>query len=301
MDAFEVRLLDTDNLHHESPESSITIYTRFFAAPELVQEQSRVNTLTDAHAFSVLAFQTLCIVHPLIGDMVNDGEPDLEKQALKGLLPWIDDPDDDTNRSSHGIPREIVLSPRLQNLCKDCFGVGLREPKEKRPGITKWTEALYAAADYTVHCLSCHGTYYANQQNCPWCEHPRSTFVQVRVRRWEPENGVTDAPKGLPVLALDIAKPLILTSRILRITTGSQGHTPEIELILEKRRISVRSLCNQVFWLSSWQGSQKVEVRERVRFFPVEPDKLGSWLLHFGPLDCPHRVAIFQLFPGESL
>ena len=47
----------------------------------LVLGKSGVNTLTDAHAFAVIAFQTLCLIHPLMGDLVLDGEPELEEKA----------------------------------------------------------------------------------------------------------------------------------------------------------------------------------------------------------------------------
>ena len=62
-----------------------------------------VNSLTDAHAFSVLAFQTLSLAHPLIGDAVNEGPPEREEEALAGRLPWIDHPTDGSNRASSGI------------------------------------------------------------------------------------------------------------------------------------------------------------------------------------------------------
>ncbi len=79
-----IGLIDADNLHYESDASSIKCYTPEFGAPELITGKSGVNTLTDAHAFAVIAFKTLSLVHPLMGDMVTDGEPELETQALEG-------------------------------------------------------------------------------------------------------------------------------------------------------------------------------------------------------------------------
>ena len=147
-----IRLIDADNLHYQSNVNSINCYTPEFGAPELITGKSGVNTLTDAHAFAVIAFKALSLTHPLIGDMVIDGEPELETQALEGKLPWIDDPDDKSNYTEIGLPRGIVLSPNLKTLSQKTFGIGLKEPK-KRPGIGEWAEKLYAAADFTIQLI----------------------------------------------------------------------------------------------------------------------------------------------------
>lgn len=160
-DESEIRLIDADNLHYNSNESSVSCYTPGFGSPELVIGKSGANTLTDAYAFAVIAFQTLSLVHPLIGDMVNEGEPELEEQAFRGELPWIDHPDDPRNATEHGFPREMVLSPRLKELCQRNFGIGLKEPT-KRPSVGEWAENLYSAADFTIQCPNCRSTYYPN-------------------------------------------------------------------------------------------------------------------------------------------
>lgn len=293
-----IRFIDADNLQYASSSSSINVYTPGFGAPELVTEKSGANTLTDAHAFAVIAFKTLSLVHPLMGDMVNDGEPELETQALEGKLPWIDDPDDIQNTTNQGFPRDVVLSPNLKTLCQSCFGIGLQEPR-KRPGIAQWAEKLYSAANFTIRCLECNSTYYANQKNCPWCHHPRPTFVPVRIQRWEPLQGHFIEQIPLQVLALTSSEPLILTSRIVTGRTGRDSHNPNIELILERENIKVRSLNGQCFWLTS-EGTQR-EVGDKCVSFPTQTGKYGSWLLHFGNLDYSHRVATFNLMPGENV
>lgn len=268
-----IRLIDADNLHYESSSSSINFYTLEFGAPELVIGKSGVNTLTDAHAFAVIAFQTLSLVHPLMGDIVNDGEPEVKIQALEGHLPWIDDPVDNSNSTSHGFPRDIVLSPKLKQLCQTSFAVGLKEP-QKRPGVEKWAEKLYAAADFTITCPKCNSTYYANQKHCSWCGHTRPTFVQVRIQRWEPIQKCIEKQSPLQSLALNSSEALILTNRIISGLTGINRHNPAIEIILEGHDIKLRSLNNQCFWLTS-QGSQRVEreVRDKWITFPVQLDR----------------------------
>ena len=120
-DANEVRFIDADNIHYASIAGVPALFTPGYGAPELVRCLGGVNSLTDAHAFAVLAFQTLSLVHPLIGDDIANGAPEREEEALAGRRPWIDDPTDDSNRTSCGIPRTSVLSPRLLEIRWACF------------------------------------------------------------------------------------------------------------------------------------------------------------------------------------
>jgi len=305
LDAYEIRLIDADNLHHSSSSSTQSIYTPGYGAPELVLGRSGVNTLTDAHAFAVIAFQTLCSIHPLMGDLVGDGEPELEEKALAGFLPWIDDPDDESNATLHGFPRNIVLSPNLKKLSQRCFGEGLRNPT-KRPGISQWVEALYSAADFTVNCADCGSTYYANQKSCPWCDCPRQLHVQLLIKRWELLPNTKECQKFisnqkiLAVLALTEFQPLVLNHRIINGRTGADSHIPAIELHLERTNIRVRSLNGQCFWLSSFDGEQQivVEVQNDWKRFPVH-DRNRIWMLHFAPIDRPHRFVTFRFLAGE--
>ncbi|MFN5473624.1 MAG: protein kinase domain-containing protein, partial [Pseudanabaena sp.] len=113
----EVWLIDSDNLRSEDSSIASRLRTTPYAAPEIELGISGANTLTDAHAFAVIAFKTLSFVHPLMGDFVENGEPEMINQAVQGKLTWVDAPNDDRNRSSFGFPRDMVLSPRLQRLC----------------------------------------------------------------------------------------------------------------------------------------------------------------------------------------
>ena len=305
LDAHEIRLIDADNLHYESSSSTRSFHTPGYGAPELVLGKSGVNSLTDAHAFAVIAFQTLCLVHPLMGDLVLDGEPELEEKALQGSLPWVDDPSDQSNATHHGFPRDIVLSPKLKKLCQRCFSEGLREPT-KRPGISQWVEDLYSAADFTVECPDCGSTYYANQPCCPWCDYPRPLQMQLLIKRWEPLPDVRECQrflskqKILAALALTERQPLILTNRIINGRTGADNHIPAIKLQIERTNVRVRSLNGQCFWLSSFDGEQRtvVEVQDGWKRFPAN-DQRYTWLLHFAPTDRPHRLATFRFVSGE--
>jgi len=297
----QARLIDADNLHYESSPGS-SVYTPTYGAPELELRLSGTNTLTDAHAFAVVAFQTLSLVHPLFGDVVMRGDPELEAQALQGKLPWIEKTDDTRNRSSDGVPRDLILSPHLSRLSQRAFGEGLRN-RLKRPGVAEWVERLDAAADFSIPCEKCSGTFYANRTKCPWCDSPRRDFVLVRVKRWEPDGGkILDLPGGLPLLALTQAEPLVLTKRVTAATGRSQSGGPTAELRMERTisgqySVLTKELGEARQWITRRDGSPRTGALPVLEgLFESQRD---PWLVHFGHPEKPHRVATFELVPGE--
>ena len=301
-EADEVWLIDTDNLKYDDSASNRGFYTSSYGAPELELGKSGTNTLTDAHAFAVIAFKSLSLVHPLMGDLVDNGDPDLITQALQGKLPWIDDSNDDLNRSSQGLPREIILSPKLRKLCQRTFGEGLNNPL-KRPAIKEWIETLHSAADYTLKCDHCSNTFYANNTHCSWCDVPRSQFIQVAISRWEPQHGIVSTP--LQAIALELNVTTELTSRITTGITDHQRHQPSISLKASQEStgisITVQSLNGKSYWLTSnGRDNVEVEISDRPKRFPLDPQRFGTWVLHFAPLDQPQRVAKFTLVSGVA-
>lgn len=191
-DANEVRLIDTDNLRHATTVGQ-TFFTPGYGAPELVSGRGMASSLSDGHAFAVLAFQTLTAAHPLLGDLVQEGEPELEEQALLGQFPWIDHPEDDRNRASHGIPRRLVLSRHLGEDFAKTFGPGLADPLS-RPGMARWAEHLHRAANNTLACPACASTYYRGRSACPWCDAPAPAYVSLDCMLWDP-HGAESTPE----------------------------------------------------------------------------------------------------------
>ena len=305
-DATEVCFIDADNIHYASVAGVPAVYTPGYGAPELVRCTSGVNSLTDAHAFSVLAFQTLSLAHPLIGDAVNDGPPEREEEALSGQLPWIDDPNKDTNRGSYGIPRSWVLSGRLLGIAGRAFGAGLQDPTQ-RPGVSEWAECLHGAADATLSCRSCKGTYYLNAKQCPWCDEPRPTFATAAFNLWDPSLGpgaeLLRKPSGdrrpavvAAVLALTDGETVKVTQRLAHGRDGAAASQPVIELHLAGSRLSLRSVDGARYVLSSPSGGRESEVTDRVKEIRLEPG-VASWRLHLGPADSLHRIVSFELRP----
>ena len=176
----EVWLIDCDNLSVLSHEGGQKVYTPDYGAPEILRNESGINSLTDSWSFSVIAFQLLSMLHPLKGDMVNDGTPELEDAALHGELPWIDHPGDERNRTINGLPRDQILTKRLREYFEQCFNAGLNDP-EARPSLAAWAEAFEAASMLLARCdsdLGCGNAFLFNaRRECPFCGH-----IQARER-----------------------------------------------------------------------------------------------------------------------
>lgn len=307
--ATEVRFIDADNIHYASIAGVPTVYTPGYGAPELVSSKSGVNSLTDAHAFSVLAFQTLSLAHPLLGDAVNDGPPEREEEALCGRLPWIDSPTDNSNRATYGIPRSWVLSPKLLDVAARSFGSGLLDAV-KRPGVSEWAECLHGAADATLSCRSCKGTYYLKEKQCPWCDEPRPMFATAVFNLWDPNIGPTGEllqkpvgnvrrPVAAAMLAVTDGESVTVTQRLARGRSGPSAAHPVVELQLKGSRLALRSADGGRYRLTSPSGGRETEVTDRIKEVRLEPG-VASWRLHFGPPESLHRVVRFELRPGDA-
>lgn len=306
-DATEVRFIDADNIRFASIAGVPAVYTPGYAAPELIRCTSGTNSLTDAHAFSVLAFQTLTLAHPLFGDIVNEGPPEREDDALLGQLPWIDDPTDNSNRASHGIPRPDVLSRKILDIAGRAFGAGLRDAA-KRPGVSEWAECLHGAADATLKCPSCNATYYLTEKRCPWCTEPRPSFVTAAFNLWDPSSGTAGELLQKPVgerrraviaafLAIADGETISVTQRLAHGRDGPAGSRAVVELQLSGSRLALRSLDGARYRLSSPSGGRDTEVTERAKEIHLEPG-MASWRLHLGAADTLHRVMNFEIRPG---
>lgn len=284
------RLIDTDNLRWVSRPGP-SLYTEGYAAPELKAQRSGITTLTDAHAMAVIAFEVLTLCHPLLGDAVREADEETEQAALRGEWPWIDDADDDRNRTSSGFPRDIILTRGLRDLFGRFFGPGLRD-KMDRPGVGELASALATAAAATLRCDGCGATYLFRDTVCPWCDHPRSAFVLADVGRWSPERGsLEEGGDGRPHRV-----------GVVAVTTGEERAVPEalagrhgVRLRLDGKRLWVHGPG----LLRSPDGRHEVAVGDEDR--PLDLSlRQRPWTLHLGPLDQPHRVIVPNLHAGGA-
>jgi DNA-binding helix-hairpin-helix protein with protein kinase domain len=308
-DAWEVRLIDTDNLR-PSTSPGRTLFTPGYGAPEIVRETGAPTSLSDAHAFAVLAFETLTLTHPFLGDMVQRGEPELEERALAGELPWIDEPDDDRNRASTGISRELVHSDNLCEIFQKAFGAGRTNPTQ-RPGLPRWAEYLNRAADRTLACRTCGGTFYFNRDACPWCEERRPPFVTAVVMLWDPATlrnrgegeleetsaVVRDAggkPRVVDAVVVSEGEQVALTDRV---THGTDRRAPRMRVAFAMDRLTLEALDGERWRLVSSDGRRERELGRGAADIAVGPSGT-SWILHAGPPEQLHRVVRFDVRAG---
>ena len=191
-----VWFIDADNLRFENKNSKKAVYTPSYGAPELVLGQVGASTRTDAYSFAVLAFKLLSLVHPFDGKKLQGGDDDwacetdeyssgmsLEDQAQAGLLPYVDDPDDDSNRNGSGLPRTLILPEKLQQLFNHTFNKAQTNPW-KRPLMFHWPKALAQAVDASIECGSCNMSYldtYAQQEkHCPYCSTSVPRYFDIK-------------------------------------------------------------------------------------------------------------------------
>lgn len=298
--SFEVWLIDCDNIvHGVSPRA---VYTPGYAAPELFRNQLGADSLTDAWSLAVLAFETLCVLHPFDGDLVHDAEPELEERAFRGELPWVDDSDDRSNAGTRGLPRGMILTPSLQRLASDCFGQSRRE-RERRPTAGAWAEKLAQAADQVVICGGCGSGFYVNLATCPWCDEHRPPFALINVYLRDP-NLEDDSRTPLKVVCKAPGRPsliertviqggheTVLTDRHLR---GSQTETPQVLLRLEAKHLVLRGMDTCGFALEHRREGKVVPLAGRTERVDLRQGKAWWWLVPLGARDL-HRVASFEL------
>ena len=177
----EVWLIDADNIDSlsrdvfysvagDKPEHKNQVtYTPDYGAPEILRGESGINTLTDSWSFAVLAFSLLTLAHPLKGDLVLNGEPEIEEAAMRGEFPWVDHPVDSSNMRSVGLP-SMVLGKSLPGLFERCFNAGMSDAGA-RPSLNEWAEAFEMATKHCVCCQFCESSFiYSSKHVCPFCD-----------------------------------------------------------------------------------------------------------------------------------
>jgi DNA-binding helix-hairpin-helix protein with protein kinase domain len=284
--AEEAWLIDLDNLSHES-DPRRAIYTPGYGAPEVVAGSDGCTSLSDAWAFAVLVWQTLTLTHPFVGDLVNDGEPELEEQALAGRLPWVGHSTDPSNACSTGLPPDLVMASRLQDLARRNFEDGLTDRK-RRPGIAEWIDRLHAAADQTIRCPDCQGTYFVIESVCPWCDEPRPRVVPVKLARWQPDKGLIEGAVRLGQFPLT-AEGIVLPRRATLGLSGASAREAHVRIAPVDRGFSVRAMPGTNAWVAPVAKAhlERHPVSGRGRIVPPT-----GWMVFFEDPDQPQRVAV---------
>jgi len=297
----QVYLIDIDNLNYESSAGGSFIQTGFYSAPEVITLKHGVDTLSDAYSFSVIAFETLTLCHPLLGDYVVYGDPDLEYKAQIGEIPWIFHSCDDSNFSSHVLPKELVLSDGLIKLFQSNFEEGMTNPKE-RPGMKLWERALHTAERFTLVCPNCHGSYYHRNSICPWCKSNRPSFLigavddHVIFIDSEANHFRTNINKNESGFCVQYPSKFAINRRLLGFNDVNAEKTIIEINIDENLLVQVRNLEDQECWAvhEDWKyedgidnGKKKIKITSSPQVIP------WTWQIHIGSLTRTHPAIRF--------
>ncbi|MCD8238647.1 MAG: protein kinase [Clostridiales bacterium] len=202
----EVWLIDADNMRYRYDVNKI-IFTPGYGAPEVVKGE--INTLeSDVYSFAVLAHEILTLNSPFCGEMItdceagwDDDETDNADLAEKGELPWIFDPEDDSNRCYTGFPHEMVFTKDLYELFRKTFSYEGRHNPKSRPKIYEWYKALKLASGLTAKCSYCGNTFFVRKvdSDCPFCNHglKREKLLLVRIKDVYPIEEIIEAENKL--------------------------------------------------------------------------------------------------------
>lgn len=293
----EVWLIDPDNIHHLSQPggSKGCVYSPGFGAPELVNGTGASSSYSDNYAFAVLCFKVLSLVHPFLGEYVEEGEPELEDATFAGELPWIEDPENTINRTSHGVPRDWVLSAVLRKLFERVFGPG-RHDRRIRPSAAEWAEALDKAADATLNCSKCQATYYRNQASCPFCGNSNPIHCLCYLFLWDADKKcpyMTPAGKPKPFHSIVLCEghSFELCRRLAYGSGSEHDDSPVAILTYQDRKLSV--LCKE----SSNTRPRIVQAGKNIKFSGEElsvalPNHSSQVEIHFGNNDEQHYFFI---------
>jgi hypothetical protein len=222
-----------------------------------------------------------------VGDFVNDGEPELEEEAYSGRIPWVGHSTDDQNRCSTGLPASLVMAGHLLKLAGQTFEQGITDRKQ-RTSVSDWVDRLHGAADQTLACPHCTGTYFVLESQCPWCDTPAPANVPIRIVRWQPGKGIVEG--AVRTIQLPLTREgLVLTRRITEGLTGPSGRTPHVTLQLVDRGVSVQVHGGSKAWVGPIGSTDDAlhEVSDRARTIP-----LAGWMVFFEEQDKPQRVAL---------
>ncbi len=254
LDDSSVWLIDADNIRFEITSGGSVVYTPKYGAPELVQGKDGGRPSSDCHAFAVVAFYLLSLIHPFVGKKVdggdwadeeNDGE-DIEDKAYAGLFPWVDDQNDDSNSSDSGLPRFLLLTEKLITLFEATFGSGRTSPW-LRPTIYHWPEALAQAADMTVTCPGCSMNYYydfihpeTEEHHCPYCKTRRQQVLILESYRWNGADNPLQSPSWRYVREISQGFQLMIPRRVFDEFTMLDSDTAEVLISLKDNGILIK-------------------------------------------------------------
>ena len=294
----QVWLIDCDNLTYAVRDSSLQIHTPDYGAPELLRGELGISTYTDIWSFAVMAFRLLTLLHPFKSGFLADSDPEQEDRALRGELPWIDHPIDDSNRAEAGVPRDWVFTPTLQALFERCFNAGLQDAAQ-RPLMAEWAEAFEAAHALLVRCEheDCASSFF-------WMEKLVCSFCgeSMPSKRWLLlEHKLLSSPEDLPDFAAEDMRCFVtgwqqtvgdLPIHLRNAPPGSAGYldSPTVARIwIDEGRLVIHPLDKAKLRLDA-NGEPSERIRGRIEL----PTSGSEYRLHLGEITQTHDLWRFK-------
>lgn len=296
----ELWLIDCDNISFES-QPCRALFTPDYGAPELLRGEAEFSTRTDIWSFAVIAYRLLTGNHPLKGDLVNYGEPELESQALRGELPWIGHLEAQANSTDCGIGLGIVATGKLAQLFRTCFEAGLAEPS-MRPSMASWLEAIHEATERIVDCQACDSSYLFNRETCcPFCGEILATgYVLLQEYQYIPTSELPDWADQKPEDSLvKTGRFAVLQANgelVIRANIPSHWYTESLSPLATLR------LLEEGLWIDPLQSHIEIQRGGKVNHVPrrmkLKAELRGSgdgWFwLHIGNIETPHTMWRFK-------
>lgn len=303
-----VKAILPETNYYYSGLGNIFIYASH-AAPEVVNRRMPNTPMSDSYSFAILVHELLAFCHPFIGDAVNEGKYSMD-EAMRGLLPWIDDKENSLNRLRRRYYDRFFTTPEIIGLFRQTFEIGKEDPMS-RPTMHQWLDALYATTSLLKHCPFCNTEFiYSNEINyCPFCEDepvfPIAVLIQQIDKKFD-SNSYTFSetervlyPDPIDVLFVNKANKLFVNTRHLLANTLNVENVISFEIVPSDDdsniAIVIEPLNGYAFYASTAKGERytnSISKPTKILFPLKNPRKI---ILSLKPIDVSQRVLNVQI------
>lgn len=257
-----VWLIDCDNLgfmKESIKKRDGGLHSPGYGAPEIYEDRGK-TMYSDAFSFAIALFWELTMSHPFMGSAASEMLDELdildapeEDYTCKGGFAWVYDEEDDSNRSSSGMPIEMFINALLFEKFQKTFSENGRRNRQKRTTMPEWTYVLAKELDHVVRCKCCQMDYYGNKESvCPWCDVENSVISVSAYKvvgerkefKWDFVHEISEGAINIPMRVLEGLNSNHLDEKAFRITCVEDG-------------IEIGDLSNQYdFFLNNSTGKQ---------------------------------------------
>lgn len=301
----ETWLIDCDNISLEA-HSGLTLHTVDYGAPEVVRGEALLSSLTDCWSFAVLAYQLLTHCHPFKGDMVDEGEPELEEAALRGEIRWIKDLKNNENVCSKDVLSHLFEHSDLMQLFHRCFDDG-RHDAAARPVMSEWLEVLTEVKERLITCLNCNShcvvpKALANDQipDCYICSEPAdSSLIVFEEYIFIPDDVSQNSPEPVSNL-LKTGRTIYLQpgasqelKRMMPSYSYDRWPSDHVKVECTTKGLGIYPLEPGVLHLQRGTTIKQLEKYQGLKF-EIQDTSAAPFRLHIGSLDQKHVIWQFR-------